>query len=39
MNQISEPTVRLHESLIRHAKGMIKAWEDWLSAKKQKQAA
>lgn len=25
-------TKKLHESLIRFAKGMIKAWEEWLSA-------
>lgn len=24
-------TVKLHEQLIRLVKGMIKAWEDWLT--------
>jgi len=27
-------TIILHESLIRLAKGMIKAWETWLEAAK-----
>lgn len=34
MNQLSPPTVKLHESLIRLAKGMISAWEEWVKAKK-----
>lgn len=28
--------LKLHEQLIRLAKGMIKAWEEWLEAMKQK---
>lgn len=32
-----DPTnLKLHEQLIRFAKGMLKAWEEWLEAKKQK---
>lgn len=27
-------TVRLHETLIRLAKGLITAWEEWLKATK-----
>ncbi len=27
-------TVKLHEQLIRLAKGMVKAWEDWLTEQK-----
>lgn len=27
----------LHEKLIRFAKGMLKAWEEWLEAKRAKQ--
>lgn len=34
MSQISEPTVRLLETLIRHAKGMLTALEMWLRAQK-----
>jgi hypothetical protein len=34
MNKISQPTVILHEALIRYAKGMLKAWEEWLKASK-----
>jgi hypothetical protein len=30
------PTVELHEKLIRLAKGMVSAWEEWV--KKQKTA-
>lgn len=29
--------LKLHEQLIRFAKGMLKAWEDWLEAKRAKQ--
>lgn len=36
MSQLSPATIKLHESLIRHAKGMIKAWEEWLNAYKEK---
>lgn len=35
MSQVSSATVKLHESLIRLAKGMISAWEVWLKEKKQ----
>ncbi len=31
---MSPATVVLHETLIRLAKGMLKAWEAWLKAKK-----
>lgn len=31
------PSTKLHEQLIRLAKGMIKAWEEWLDAMKQQQ--
>nr|DAL05367.1 MAG TPA: hypothetical protein [Caudoviricetes sp.] len=34
---MSPATIVLHESLIRLAKGMIKAWETWLETKKDKQ--
>lgn len=27
-------TVKFQEALIRHLKGMITAWENWLTAKK-----
>lgn len=27
-------TEKLHEALIRMAKGVIKAWEEWLSAQR-----
>lgn len=27
---MSQTTKQLHETLIRLAKGMIKAWEDWV---------
>jgi hypothetical protein len=27
-------SVRLHEALIRLAKGMISAWEEWLTSRK-----
>jgi len=27
-------TIKLNENLIRLAKGMIKAWEEWIQAKK-----
>lgn len=33
---MSTPSYRLHEQLIRLAKGMIKAWEEWLEAMKVK---
>lgn len=29
---MSPATRKLHETLIRLAKGMIKAWEEWLAA-------
>jgi hypothetical protein len=29
---MNDPTYQLHESLIRLAKGMVKAWEIWLRA-------
>lgn len=29
---MSPSTRKLHESLIRLAKGMIKAWEEWLQS-------
>lgn len=32
---MSAAKVRLHESLIRFAKGMLKAWEEWIQAEKQ----
>lgn len=35
MTSLSPATVKLNESLIRLAKGMIKAWEEWLEANKQ----
>lgn len=28
--------LRLHEQLLRLAKGMLKAWEEWLDAQKAK---
>lgn len=31
---IHTATIKLHESLIRLVKGAIKAWEDWLEARK-----
>jgi hypothetical protein len=34
MSQLSQPTITLHEALIRLARGMISAWERWLEAKK-----
>ena len=34
MTTIPKPTIKLHESLIRLAKGMIKAWEEWLAEQK-----
>jgi hypothetical protein len=34
MSHLSQPTIVLHESLIRLAKGMLKAWEEWLKAQK-----
>jgi len=30
----TQATIKLHESLIRLAKGMISAWEEWLKEKK-----
>ena len=30
---MEEASKKLHEQLIRHAKGMIKAWEEWLMSK------
>jgi len=33
MAPLSKPTVILHESLIRLAKGVINAWETWLKAR------
>jgi len=32
---MSQATIKLNESLIRLAKGMIKAWEEWINEKKQ----
>lgn len=32
MSDLSKRTVKLHESLIRLSKGMIKAWEEWLKS-------
>lgn len=32
---MKKPTVKLNESLIRLAKGMIKAWEEWINAQKE----
>jgi len=29
-------TIKLHEALIRLAKGMLGAWEDWLKSQKSK---
>lgn len=34
---MSPHTVTLHETLIRLAKGMITAWEKWLSGQRAKQ--
>lgn len=31
---LTTPTMRLHEGLIRAAKGAIAAWEKWLDAKR-----
>jgi hypothetical protein len=31
---MSQATVKFNESLIRLAKGMITAWEEWLKASK-----
>lgn len=31
---MDSPTFKLHESLIRLLKGMIKAYEEWVEAKK-----
>jgi hypothetical protein len=31
---MSKRTIRLHEALLRLAKGMIKAWETWLEETK-----
>ena len=31
---LNTPTIKLHEVLIRLAKGMISAWEDWLKSVK-----
>lgn len=30
MSQLPQPTVKLHEKLIRLVKGIISAWEEWL---------
>lgn len=27
-------SMRLHEKLVRHSKGMVSAWEEWLREKK-----
>jgi hypothetical protein len=27
--KLSKPATALHEALIRHAKGILKAWETW----------
>lgn len=35
MSKPTQATIKLHESLIRLAKGMITAWEEWLRAKKE----
>jgi len=32
---MNRATILLHETLIRHLKGMIGAWEKWLEAQKQ----
>ncbi len=32
---MSRTTITLHEKLIRLAKGLISAWEDWLTEMKQ----
>lgn len=32
---MNQATFRLHETLIRLAKGMISAWEEWLRATRQ----
>lgn len=31
---MSNATILLNEKLIRAAKGMLKAWEEWIQAKK-----
>lgn len=33
-NDMSPATMKLHDALIRLAKGAIKAWEEWLSAQR-----
>lgn len=33
---MSKSTLILHESLLRMAKGMVKAWESWLNEQKTK---
>lgn len=32
---MSPCTIILHEKLIRATKGMVKAWQEWLDAKKE----
>lgn len=32
---MSTATVQLHETLIRLAKGMVTAWEEWVKTQKQ----
>lgn len=34
MNKLSMPTIVLHEKIIRLARGMLSAWEDWLNTHK-----
>lgn len=34
MDLETQASIKLHESLIRMAKGMITAWEEWLKEKK-----
>lgn len=33
MNRLTPETIKLHELLIRHARGMIAAWEEWIKAR------
>lgn len=33
MSQPNAPTIKLHKSLIRLAKGALTAWEEWLKEK------
>jgi hypothetical protein len=37
VSQKDQASIKLHESLIRLAKGMITAWEEWLNYKKGKE--